>query len=53
MLDRSFGLFLATLSAIGLAFGSFLKFKEEGGELPTKGGGTPSTGTGSTPPTPF
>lgn len=53
VLDRSFGLFLATLSAIGLAFGSFLKFKEEGGELPTKGGGTPGTGTGSTPPTPF
>ncbi len=53
LLDRAFGLFLATLAAIGLAFGSFLKFKEEGGELPTKGGGAPGTGTGSTPPTPF
>jgi len=52
-LDRKAGIFLATLAAIGLAFGSFLKFKEEGGELPTKGGGTPGTGTGSTPPTPF
>ena len=52
VLDRSIGLFLATLAAIALAFGSFLKFKEEGGELPTKGG-TPGTGTGSTPPTPF
>lgn len=51
VLDRSFGLFLSTLSAIGLAFGAFLKFKEEGGELPTKGGG--SSGTGTTPPTPF
>lgn len=53
VLDRGFGLFLATLAAIGLAFGAFLKFKEEGGELPTKGGGAPGTGTGSTPPTPF
>lgn len=39
VLDRSFGIFLAVLSVIGLAAGAFLKFQEDGGELPTKGGG--------------
>ena len=52
-LDRKFGIFLATLAAIGLAAGAFLKFQEDGGELPTKGGGASGTGNGSTPPTPF
>ncbi|MEO6629714.1 MAG: hypothetical protein ABIP03_14235, partial [Aquihabitans sp.] len=35
-LDRKFGLFLSTLSVLGLAGGAFLKFTEEGGELPKK-----------------
>lgn len=48
-LDRSFGLFLSVLAAIGLAAGAFLKFQEEGGELPTKGG---SSGQGGSA-TPF
>jgi hypothetical protein len=51
LLDRSYGLFLATLAVLGLAAGAFLKFQEDGGELPTKGGS--SSGTGSEPPTPF
>lgn len=38
-LDRGFGLFLSTVAVIGLAGGAFLKFQEDGGELPTKGGG--------------
>lgn len=50
LLERSFGLFLAVLAAVGLAGGGFLKFTEEGGELPKKGG---STGGGTQPPTPF
>jgi hypothetical protein len=51
VLDRSFGLFLAVLAAIGLAAGAFLKFQEDGGELPGAGGsGGSSSGT---PPTPF
>jgi hypothetical protein len=46
-LDRSYGLFIAAVAAIGLGVGSFLKFQEEGGQLPTKkdGTGTPGTGT--------
>jgi hypothetical protein len=47
VLDRSFGLFLSVLAAIGLAGGAFLKFQEDGGELPGKDSG------GSTPPSPF
>ena len=55
-INRSFGLYLSTLAALGLAAGGFLKFQEDGGELPTKGGGT-SGNTGTTgdggAPTPF
>lgn len=51
LLDRSFGLFLATLAALGLAGGGFLKFQEDGGELPKSGGNT--QGGGTQPPTPF
>jgi hypothetical protein len=47
-LDRKIGLYLATLSAIGLVVGSFLKFQADGGELPGKGGSSGSSG-----PTPF
>lgn len=50
-LDRKFGLFLSTLAALGLAGGAFLKFQEEGGELPKSGGSGGQTG--SQPPTPF
>lgn len=49
--DRSIGLFLATLAALGLAGGAFLKFQEDGGELP--GSGSSSGGASGTPPTPF
>lgn len=42
-LDRKYGLFLATLAALGLAGGAFLKFQEDGGELPTKSGGSSNT----------
>ena len=52
VLDRSVGLFLAVLAAIGLAAGGFLKFQEDGGELPKSGGST-GTGTSGQPPTPF
>lgn len=49
-LDRSFGLFLATIAALAMAGGAFLKFKEEGGELPTKGGSAgPGEGGSATP----
>jgi hypothetical protein len=48
VLDRSFGLLLATLAAAGLAAGAFMKFQESGGELPGKG----SSGDRGTP-TPF
>jgi hypothetical protein len=37
--DRSFGLFLATLAAIGLAAGGFLKMQEDQG-APSEGGTT-------------
>lgn len=47
-LDRKAGLFLSTLAALGMAGGAFLKFQEDGGELP-KGGGQSS----GQPPTPF
>lgn len=40
VLKRSIGLYLSTIAVIGLAGGAFLKFQEDGGELPTKGGGT-------------
>ena len=49
VLDRAFGIFLATIAAIGLAVGGFLKFQEEGGELPNKKSG----GSGNGPATPF
>lgn len=42
--DRSFGLFLAVLAALGFAAGGFLKF-QEGDDAPAAGGG----GTGSAP----
>lgn len=45
--SRSFGLFLATLAALGLAAGGFLKYKEE--PATTHG----ATGPGTAPPTPF
>ncbi|MCU1355165.1 MAG: hypothetical protein JWM89_583 [Acidimicrobiales bacterium] len=49
-LDRKYGIFLATVAALGLAAGGFLKFQEDGGELPTKkASGTGDSGT----PTPF
>jgi Na+/glutamate symporter len=35
--SRGFGLYLATLAALGLAGGAFLKFNEDGGEFPNKG----------------
>jgi len=50
VLDRTFGMFLATIAALGLAGGGFLKFQESGGEMPNKSGG--SSG-GTQPPTPF
>ena len=49
-LERSFGIFLATLAAVGLAGGGFLRFQEGGGELPKTGG---NGGGNSQPPTPF
>ncbi len=53
-LDRKFGLYLATLAALGLAAGGFLKFQEDGGEFPTKKTGTGTgTGTDGGAPTPF
>lgn len=51
VLERTIGIFLATLAALGLAGGGFLKFQEDGGELP-KSGGAPK-GDGTQPPTPF
>ena len=51
MLDRTFGLFLAVLAAIGLAVGAFLNAKDEEG-LGTGGSSSSSSGTGA-PPTPF
>ena len=50
-LNRSYGLYIGTIAAIGLAAGAFLKFKEEGGELPTKksDGGTTGEGGSATP----
>jgi hypothetical protein len=51
VLDRTFGLFLAVLAAIGLAVGAFLNAKDEEG-LGTGGSGSSSSDTGA-PPTPF
>ena len=51
VLDRDIGLFLSTLAVLGLAGGAFLKFQEDGGELPTKGSSN-DTGSSGTP-TPF
>lgn len=48
VLDRSFGLFLSVLAVLGLVGGAFLRFQEDGGELPGKGGSSGSSG-----PTPF
>lgn len=52
LLDRTIWLFIATLAAIGLAAGAFLKFQEDGGELPGVGGSSGGSSS-STPPTPF
>lgn len=41
IVDRAYGLFLATLAAIGLAVGGFLKY-QEGDTSPSTGGGTGS-----------
>ena len=52
VLKRGFGLYLSTLSVLGLAGGAFMKFQEDGGELPTKD----RLGKGSSndaPPSPF
>jgi hypothetical protein len=51
VLDRGIGIFLSTIAALGLGGGAFLKFQEEGGELPKSGGSGGQTG--SQPPTPF
>lgn len=51
VLDRGIGIFLSTIAALGLGAGAFLKFQEEGGELPKSGGSGGQTG--SQPPTPF
>jgi hypothetical protein len=40
IVERAYGLFIATLAAIGLAAGGFLKFQEEGGSTATSGGNT-------------
>ncbi len=53
VLDRSFGLFLAVIAVIGLAAGAFLKFQEDGGELPTKGGDINKGGSSDGPASPF
>jgi hypothetical protein len=45
--SRSIGIFLAVLSSIAFAVGGFMRFKEDGGELPTKGTG--DTGGGTAP----
>jgi hypothetical protein len=50
VLKRSYGLFLSVLAVLGLAAGAFLKFQEEGGELPKSSGGSSSN---SGPKTPF
>lgn len=47
VLDRSYGLFLSVLAVIALVAGAFLKFQEDGGQLP----GASSSGSGT--PTPF
>jgi uncharacterized membrane protein len=54
-LDRKYGIFLATLAALGVAAGGFLKFQEDGGDLKDlKKGGSTGTGTGQGgAPTPF
>lgn len=63
--DRSVGLFIATIAAIGVAGGGFLKFQESGGNLNDlkdmnkmksqfggAGGSTPPPPPGMTPPPP-
>ena len=52
-LDRKFGVILSAIAAVGLAAGAFLRFKEDGGELPTKGGSTGGTTGDSGSATPF
>jgi len=52
LLDRTIWLFIAVLAAIGLAGGAFVRFQEDGGELPTKGSSSTGGGNGA-PPTPF
>ncbi|MGH9111028.1 MAG: hypothetical protein ACRDZN_01795 [Acidimicrobiales bacterium] len=46
--NRAFGLFLATLAAIGLAVGGYLKWQAE-----KSGAGLTAPGPGTTPPTSF
>lgn len=48
-LDRKYGLILSTIAALGLVGGGFLKFQEDGGELPSKKSG----GSGENPSSPF
>ena len=48
-LDRKYGLILSTIAALGLVGGGFLKFQEDGGELPSKKNG----GSGENPSSPF
>lgn len=53
LLERSYGLFIATIAVLGLAAGAFLKFQEDGGEFPTKGGSTGAGPGNNAPPSPF
>jgi hypothetical protein len=52
--ERAFGLFLATLAAIGLAVGGFLKWQEDkaGTGFAVHGGQFPQGGPGAPPPPP-
>jgi hypothetical protein len=49
---RAFGLFLATLAAIGLAVGGFLKWQEEKAGVGLTPSGGPSPAPGAPPPPP-
>jgi hypothetical protein len=50
--SRSFGLFLATLAAIGLAVGGFLAWQEEKSDASLTSGSFPQGGPGASPPPP-
>lgn len=51
VLNRTFWLFLAVLSAIGLAAGAFLNFQADGGQLPGSGSSSGgSNGNGNATP---